>query len=149
VGLATAAAADESFRDWRLARAADEGDCLLVQSVLSRGSGTMLAQAVVQRQNGSAVLAVRVPTGAALADGIGYRVAGGEVVALQWVSCDPDLCLAVRTLSEDELGILLRGREMVLGFRPLSGSSPLHLPVSLMGLTAGWRALGRCGEDAS
>lgn len=139
--------ADEGFRDWRLVRAAEGGDCLLVQSVLSRATGTMLAQTVIQRQGDTAVLAVRVPTGAALSDGIGYRVGTADVVALDWVACDPDLCLAVRTLSSDELDALLRGREMVLGFRPLPGSLPLHLPVSLMGLTAGWRALAACTTE--
>lgn len=145
--LLTAARAGESYRDWQVVRAEEADDCLLVQSVLSRGTGTMLAQAVVQRQDDNAVLAVRVPTGAALADGIGYRVGAADIVPLVWVACDPDLCLAVRRLTEAELGALLRGREMVLGFRPRPGSSPLHLPVSLMGLTAGWRALGDCAGD--
>jgi invasion protein IalB len=138
----SAAAQAQPFRDWQVVEA--DGDCLLLQSLLSRTSGAMLAQVILQRDQGGTTLALRVPTGASLASGIGYRVGAGPLHELDWMHCDAALCLAVRPLSDDELRSILRGREMTVGFRPLPGSRPLNLPVSLMGVTAGWRALERC-----
>jgi len=140
--LCAGAAGAQTFRDWNLVQGG--GECLLVQSLVSRASGAMLAQVVLQRQGAGTTLALRVPTGASLASGIGYRVGAGPLHDLEWMRCDADLCLALRPLPEDELRAILRGREMWVGFRPLPESRPLNLPVSLMGVTAGWRALADC-----
>lgn len=140
--LCAGAAGAQTYRDWQVMRGG--GECLLVQSLVSRASGAMLAQVVLQRQGADATLALRVPTGVSLASGIGYRVGAGPLHDLDWMRCDAALCLALRLLPEDELRAILRGREMLVGFRPLPGSRPLNLPVSLMGVTAGWRALADC-----
>lgn len=107
----------------------------------------MLAQIVLQREGSGTTLAARVPTGASLVAGIGYRVDGGAVHTLDWMHCDAAYCLAVRPLSDPERSALLRGREMYLGFRPLPDSRALQLPVSLMGVTAGWNALDDCAPQ--
>jgi invasion protein IalB len=136
------AAVPQTFRDWQVVRGGDE--CLLKQSLLSRNSGAMFAQVVLQRQGAGATLALRVPTGASLSSGIGYRIGAGPLYMLDWINCNADLCLAIRSLPDEELRAILRGREMLVGFRPLPDSRPLNLPVSLMGVTAGWRALEDC-----
>ena len=136
-------AAAQEFRDWRLVKAT--GECLLVQSLVSRASGSLLVQVLLQREGGETTLALRVPTGVSLTSGIAYRVGAGPLRALEWIYCAADLCLATRPLPEDELRSLLRGTEMQVGFRPLPDSRPLNVPVSLIGLTAGWRALEGCG----
>lgn len=137
-------AAAERFRDWRLVAGEDGSDCLLIQALLSQRTGTMLAQVVLQTQGAEPILAFRVPTGASLVSGIGYRIDGGEARAAEWIFCDPELCLAVRGLAQSELAELQRGRELTLAFRPLRGSPALNLPVSLLGVSAGWQALLRC-----
>jgi len=137
-------AAAERFRDWRLVAGESGADCLLIQSLLSQRTGTMLAQVVLQAGDAGPILAFRVPTGASLVSGIGYRIDGGEARAAEWITCDPELCLAVRDLAPAELAQLQRGRELTLAFRPLRDSPALNLPVSLLGVSAGWRALLRC-----
>ena len=155
--LAGAAAASEAdghatHRDWTVMK--DEGSgCLVAQSVIGRRTGALLLQAVLDASaapDGSVVLAMRVPTGASLPDGIAYRHRASDAVAvgLEWQSCDPERCTAMGRLSQAEFGRLMRGREIIVGYRPLPESRLLNVPLSLMGLTAAWRQAQGCRADA-
>ena len=135
------------FRDWQKIENPTTGGCLLVQSVVTKTSGSLLAQIILQREAGAPVLAVRVPNGASLATGIAYRIDGaGAAVNLDWVSCDSKLCLARTSLDAAQFRALLNGRQLELGFRPLPTSRALVVPMSLLGVTAGWNALADCSD---
>lgn len=112
----------------------------------------MLLQAVFDadvENEGSVLLALRVPTGVSLADGIAYRHGAGDRVGigLEWQSCDPQRCAALARLSPAEFARLLRGREIIVGYRPLPDSRFLNVPLSLMGLTTAWRQKQACAGE--
>lgn len=137
----------EAFGDWVLVRAA--GVCQLRQTRLSAQSGAVLLEMLLLppgHGDGGALAGLRVPLGVSLPDGIAWRhpARPGEAIALAWQHCDPDLCLAAGAISGAELDRLKRGDRIEVGFRPLPSANPVRLPVSLRGVTAGWRALEAC-----
>lgn len=135
-------------RDWTVVGDGD-GGCLLTQSVYGKRTGALLVQAVLDDaggNDGAVVLALRVPTGVRLADGIAYRHSAGDRVGvgLEWQSCDAERCTAMARLSAAEFARLRRGSEIIVGYRPLPESRFLNVPLSLMGLTAAWRQKQAC-----
>lgn len=151
-GVATAAAEPEAeaatvHRDWSVARVGD-GGCLVMQQVHGRRTGALLVEVVLRPglDDESVVMALRVPTGAHLPDGIAYRHAASDrtAVGLEWQQCSSDRCTAIAAISADEFSRMLRGRDFVVGYRPLPQARMLNVPVSLLGLTVAWREMAAC-----
>ena len=133
------------YRDWQMARLSPESGCLLFQQVVSRRSGTRLAEILLQKVDGRPTLAVRVPNGAALDYPVTYTIDDRPGIRrMEWISCSAELCLASLDLPDGDLERLRKGLRMSLGYRPLPESRPLVLPVSLRGVSAGWAALEAC-----
>lgn len=135
-------------RDWSVVRVGD-GDCLATQQVHGRRTGALLVEAVLSQPvavGARVVLALRVPNGVHLPDGIAYRHAASDAVAVgfEWQQCTALRCTAVASISDIEFGRLLRGRQIVVGYRPLPDARLLNVPVSLLGLTAAWREVSAC-----
>ena len=148
LGLSVGAAlADqpERFGDWDLLRLPQAG-CQLTQTVISRRSGTRIAEIWLAGQpDGSSVLSARVPVGVSLPEGIAYRhPSARRAVPLTWQLCGPETCLAQARITEEETARLKRGSRIVLAFVPVRGSRPLQVAVSLRGVTAGLRAVAAC-----
>ena len=157
-GLAAAVLAGESlagteldrFGDWVLLRAAP-GVCQLRHTLLSATSGAVLLEMLLlppdpAHTDGGALVALRVPLGVSLPDGIAWRhpASPTEAVGLAWQHCDATLCLAAGRISAAELDRLRRGNHVEVGFRPLPDAAPIRMQVSLRGVTAGWQALTDC-----
>lgn len=136
-------------RDWTVVKL--DGGCLATQQVHGRRTGAMLLEAVFSPSggDGTVAMALRVPTGVHLPDGIAYRHAASDRVAvgLEWQQCTSSRCTAIALLSASEFGRMLRGREIIVGYRPLPRSRLLNLPLSLLGLTAAWRDVATCRPD--
>lgn len=163
----------ERFGDWMLLRA-EPGVCQIRHTLLSATSGAVLLEMLLlpaaapatrlseTSEDGSlnalraaqapdgALVALRVPLGVSLPDGIAYRHPGKEAAAigLAWQNCDPALCLAAGGISAAELDRLKRGNHVEVGFRPLPDAAPIRMQVSLQGVTAAWRAVERCAAAA-
>jgi len=144
---AVTAQTPQRFGDWSLVEFPDQS-CRLVQSVLSRRSGNVLAEVWLgSRVDETAVFSARVPVGVDLAAGIAYRHPNrSAAVPLIWQMCGPEKCLAQSQITEEETNRLRRGREVVLAFVPIRGSRPLRVAISLRGVTAGLRAQTTCGD---
>lgn len=148
-GGATAVEARALHRDWEVVRLPGGAGCAVAQAVIGRRTGVVLAQLFLQPgPERGATLIARVPNGVHLPDGLAYRHSGAArtAVGLAWQSCDAERCSASGLLSRAELGRLLRGREIILGYRPMRGSAALNVPVSLMGLSAAWTAALGCNR---
>jgi invasion protein IalB len=135
----------KAFRDWSLLLGSDGKSCLLAQTIRSKSSDTVLVQAILQASDSGSRLALRVPNGASLVSGIGYRVPTDNIIVpLDWVECSREFCLAQRTMTESEINALRRGRDIQVIYRPLPEAPSLAVPVSLLGFTAGMEALDQC-----
>ena len=128
--------------DWQVL-ALPEGGCAVGQIVQGRRTGVTLVEVLLSdagRGDGAVTMALRVPTGAFLSDGIAYRHEGaqGHAVALDWHSCDARRCTATGRLSGAEAARLRAGARITVGYRPLRDANLLNVPVSLRGLTRAW-----------
>ncbi|WP_165978775.1 invasion associated locus B family protein [Antarcticimicrobium luteum] len=145
-GAACAAAPDaRRFADWTLLEVPGQG-CVLQYRAVAPGSGLVLADLYLSPvAEGGAILSVRVPVGASIADRAVYRHLGaGRAVPLIWQTCNRQTCLAQVHVTEEEIGRLRAGRAIELAFVPVPGARRLSFPVSLMGVTAGLRAALAC-----
>ena len=150
------------FGDWVLL-SAGPGVCQLRHTLLSAQSGAVLLEMLLllpdpaetsasgitpdaDSPDTGALVALRVPLGVNLPDGIAWRhpATPAEAVGLEWQHCDAALCLAAGRISSAELGRLQRGNQIEVGFRPLPDAAPIRMQVSLRGVTAGWQALRGC-----
>jgi len=128
--------------DWQVL-ALPEGGCAVGQIVQGRRTGVTLLEVLISdagRGDGAAVIALRVPTGAFLPDGIAYRHEGAarHAVALEWQSCDARRCTATGRISAAEAARLRAGDRVIAGYRPLPDAPVLNVPLSLRGLTRAW-----------
>ncbi len=146
------------FGDWTLLQG-DEGLCHLRYSLHSAQSGALLLDMILRPpdstdtdppESAGAMVALLVPRGVSLRDGIAYRHPRRpeRAIGLAWQSCDRDLCLAAGPISAAELDRLRRGRFIEVAFMPLPDAMPIRIQVSLRGVTAGWRALAACQAQA-
>lgn len=144
--------------DWTLLQGAD-GLCQLRYSMHSARSGAVLLEMILRApdpdatgaEGEGAMVAVLVPRGASLRDTVAYRHPRqpDRAIGLAWQSCNVELCLAAGQISPEELDRLRRGNHVEVAFRPLPDAVPIRMQVSLRGVTAGWRALAACRNDAT
>ena len=141
--VAETAASSQAFRDWALTCPPAE-DCVLEQRLFLAGGDVaepvlrMAFQAIAERA--TPLVAIRVPLGVLVSPGLSLRVDQGEDQQIPLHHCRPEGCLALFPLEEDWRQALEAGRELQVGFRRLDGQT-MTLPVSLLGITAGLRAL--------
>lgn len=135
--------------EWQVLSLGSGEGCAVAAGVVGRHTGALLLQALATvAPGGGADLILRVPAGAYLPDGIAFRhpQPGGPVTGLVWQRCDARFCTATARLDKEDWGRLLRGREVIVGFRPLADSPVLNLPLGLSGLTAAWRRASTCTD---
>ena len=135
------------FADWTLLAAPGQG-CVLQYRAIAPEAGLVLADLYLSPvAEGGALLSVRVPVGASIADRAVYRHSGADrAVPLIWQTCNRDTCLAQVHVTEQELDRLRARRRIELAFVPTPGARRLSFPVSLMGVTAGFRAARACAS---
>jgi invasion protein IalB len=76
---------------------------------------------------------------------IAYAVDSGANVTLPVADCDNRLCLASAALDDDLLTKLRQGRHLTVRYR--AGGERYTVPVSLIGFTRAYEALGRLVAD--
>jgi len=144
-----------SFRDWTLAcRAAAVGqtDCVLSQVLVTSENQELVAEVTLAPaqsgdEKGAVVIVMRVPTGVVLRLRPEFVVLGQSGGAdLEWLTCDERYCTAARTLDADLVADLRRGVNARLGYRRMEEETPAIFDFSLLGVTAGLKALQEAAE---
>lgn len=137
---------EERMGNWtlRCISAADPATrrCEMVQVVGDTQSGRdVLAVAIGYPEGQPRPIAwIILPLGVLLPPGIGVKIDQGEVNGMPYRSCDTRGCATPWQLSEEDVGALKRGNELVVIFRDIEGKS-LGIPVSLSGFTAAFDKL--------
>ena len=134
------------YRDWTLAcraAAVGETDCALSQVLVTAGGNELVAEISLAPDEAAVVMVMRVPTGVVLRQPALARVVGQPaVIVLDWLTCDARYCTAAQTLKDEALAALLAGLRARLGYQRMGTETPSVFDVSLLGVTAGLRALG-------
>ncbi|CAN5676355.1 hypothetical protein BH23PSE1_BH23PSE1_13890 [soil metagenome] len=123
------------FEDWTL-RCAD--GCTLRTAVVSAGAPADLLEARLAAGRDHLVLATPLPL--YLPDPLELGLGEAAPRALPWLTCGPDGCEVRVPLDAALLADLRRERQAAVAFTLLDGTR-VRLEVSLMGFTAGERAL--------
>jgi invasion protein IalB len=106
------------------------------QAIFGKDAGERLMTVLVLKSTDAApVLRVTVPLGVNLENGLPLSVDGDAPVALVYVLCLKDGCLAQHELGPDLLDRMKKGTIANVTVTPLGGQ-PVTVPVSLSGFTA-------------
>ena len=140
----TGADTEKVYQDWAL-RCQDDGSCKLEQQVYVKGADKAPLVHVIfhsQSQSHDLVMLLLVPLGVMLSPGLQLQVDQGTPQTFPLHHCRSEGCLAIFQLSPELRQSLEAGREAKVGFHTLNGSS-IGVPVSLLGITAGLKALDK------
>jgi invasion protein IalB len=144
----------QAFRDWMVTcegqpddqPGADDGaapQCYIVQNIALKESGQRLLHVAVgyppQRERPAAI--ITLPLGIFLPAGIGLAVDDGEPLRVPVQHCLTVGCRALLALDENLVSQLKAGHQARITFQD-SSRREIGVPVSLLGFTAGLRALG-------
>ena len=146
--LASAHAKTQAFRDWAL-RCPEDSACILEQRVFLEGSGeTMLLHVAFQRPSGSSgiIAMVLAPLRLELAKGLRLRIDQGAEQSFTFHHCRAEGCLALVPVTAELRRTLERGRQARVTFTTIEGQS-LGIPLSLLGITKGLRALAKSSSS--
>jgi invasion protein IalB len=131
-----------SFQDWAL-RCPKPATCFLEQRIFLEGNDKApLTQVTFQvaEKTGTIIAIIRVPLETMLETGLDIRIDGGSPRRISFHHCRPEGCLALFPLGDDLRRMLEHGREARIGFELIDGRH-VGVPVSLLGITAGLKAL--------
>ena len=141
---ATAAEGTEvqAFRDWAL-RCPDGADCALEQRIFEPGGDTPLMSLLLQLAGAERQLmaAIRVPLSVVLPEGISLAVDDAAPERVPFHHCRTEGCFAIFPVPERLARRLRAGNVLTLSVQRVDGSR-ISVPASLLGITAGLRALG-------
>jgi invasion protein IalB len=130
------------YQDWAL-RCPESAPCVLEQRVFVEGAEQAPLLYIgfqgLERSSPLMVL-VRVPLNVLLAPGLQLKIEGNAPSTVPIHHCREQGCMALFPLSSDLRQALETGRKAQVSFHMLDGSR-IGVPVSLLGITAGLRAL--------
>jgi invasion protein IalB len=138
----------QAFRDWALRCPTGVG-CTLEQRIFVPGADTPLMLLSLQRAGAERRLmaAIRVPLNVVLPAGLAIAVDGDAPQKVPFHHCRDDGCYAIFPVPERLARRLRAGATATLTVQLLDGNS-LSLPASLLGVTAGLRALADAEQAA-
>ena len=140
LGLGAAPSGAQPYRDWQLDCDPD-GRCALVQQLVAPNGGVFLAELRFMPSSGGVILALRTPLGPFLPERPAALVGSASTLVFEWHSCDDRSCLALHRPDQATLDTLRRASRMTLAYRLAGSTEARRMDVSLMGVTAGLRAL--------
>ncbi|WP_416898819.1 MAG: invasion associated locus B family protein [Minwuia sp.] len=118
--------------------------CVLLQVATATENDKVSAAMTVARggEGGQQFVArFEVPIGVYLPGGLSLNIDGRDFGAIPYQTCYPDRCAAIAMLSEEHVTALKAGARAVLTLYA-NPKTPLTVPISLSGITAGMGALG-------
>ncbi|MFA5581402.1 MAG: invasion associated locus B family protein [Paracoccaceae bacterium] len=142
--------AQQTFDDWAIS-CAEPGGCRLAQTIMS-SERVWIATVLMHPRAPDQPLRqaeVFVPPGLHFPSGLYASLIGGELTPLraEWRQCSARACAGVITLDPAQESAWQRGRAVELRFRPGPGAPVAVAELSLMGVTAGLRALDALGAQ--
>jgi invasion protein IalB len=144
------AIADEVFQDWAL-RCPEKPGCFLDQRVFVKGqeqSPVLQAAFQLRGKRPQVIGMLRVPLGVLLPPGLELDIDGAKALRIAYSHCRTEGCIALFELTRDLRRRLERGREARVAFQTVEGKRS-ELPLSLMGITDGLKALDARPQPAS
>jgi invasion protein IalB len=138
----------QTFKDWAL-RCPPATECVLEQRVLLKDNeATPLLHLAFQYggQPRALTAILRIPLGVLLAPGVTLTIDARAPVPIPFNHCRPEGCLALAPVSDRLLAALRRGKTAQVSYR-LDDGRGLAVPLSLSGLNAGLRVLGKRPEQ--
>ena len=138
----------QSFRDWVL-RCPQTAACSLQQRLLVQESEDVLMMLALQLAGDDRRLmaAIRVPLGVVLPDGLAMEVDGHAPQRVPFHHCREEGCFAIFPVPGELAQRFRAGITLSLTVRLLDGGV-LRVPASLLGVTAGLRALDDADQAA-
>lgn len=144
------AIAQETFEDWAIS-CSDQGDCRLAQTIMSSERVWIATVLLHPRRPGQTLRQAEIflPPGLHFPSGLYASLSGGDQAPLraEWRQCSARACEGVITLDPAQEAAWQRGRAVELRFRPGSAAPVAVAELSLMGITAGLRALDALGAQ--
>lgn len=132
----------ETYGDWAL-QCPEAAPCFLMQRVLLKGKREQpLINFILQfsRKPSRLLIAIRIPLGVVLASGIELRVDKAKAGVYPYHHCRSEGCFAIFPVSRKLRRSLERGKRANVSYLLIDGKR-YSIPVSLIGITAGLRAL--------
>ena len=132
----------EGFADWAL-RCPEAAPCVLEQRLYVEGEGRepLLHVAFQQTDAGPGIAGLaRLPLGVLLPSGVAIAITGREPERLGFHHCRQEGCVVVFELSQSLRRAFERAKTAEVTFTTAEGRT-VGLPLSLMGISAGLRAL--------
>lgn len=140
-GAGAAGSEVRAFRDWAL-RCGPQGECLLEQRILVQDRKDPLMHVSLQYAgpNRQLMAAVRVPLGVVLPEGLAVAVDDDAPRKVPFHHCRGDGCYAIFPMPERLAARFRAGLGATLTVHLVEGKT-VSVPLSLMGVTAGLKAL--------
>lgn len=141
-GTPSAQEKDQEYQDWAM-RCPEKEPCVLEQRVFVEGmeQGPLVHVAFqVLKQSSELLVVLRVPLNVLLAPGLQLKVGQRTPQTLPFHHCRAEGCVSLFVLTPELRRSLVAGREAQLSFHMLDGRR-VGVPVSLLGVTAGLKAL--------
>ena len=146
--LAAAAKSGDTFKDWTVqcesARKGTAETCYIFQNLrMKKGEKQLLHMAVgYLAKSGDPAAFLTLPLGVSLPGGVSLSVDDGPPKRFRFERCETNGCLAPLMLNEELIRSLKAGRQARIAFFD-SARRQISVPVSLLGFTAGFNALGK------
>lgn len=140
----------KDFRDWRMKCLSDGARemCSIFQNNVAKAKNSdekifaLLARMTLVAKDGETIphLSLVAPLGVWLPGGISFRFDDGKTITAPFLQCGPDGCITDLAVSDDFLPTVKKSRTMHVTYT-LPNQQPVTIDVSMMGVTAGLKAL--------
>ena len=115
-------------------------ECFISQFSVSKQANVRGLMTIVKDGKGYGVR-FEVPIGVYLPTGLALTIDGKDFGTTLFERCFPDRCVAFVDLRQETVAMLKKGKVATLIVHS-APKQPIYLPISLKGVTAGFRALG-------
>lgn len=129
-------------QDWQiLCETTPEGEtCFVTQAAVDQ-SGEPVMQIMLGRLQGENVMVIYLPLGIDLRPGMLFQVGDTLRREFPFQTCLPNGCRVVARVDAEMLSAMRSGNRFLVGVKPLESDSVVAIEGSLMGFTAGFRAV--------
>lgn len=115
-------------------------DCAIEQQAVVTETGQLLTKFTVRvpAETRKPVMMVRAPLGPFIPAGITLDIDDGNVLKLDFQTCDANGCYAGGPVSDELLQAMLRGSKLNITIQAMN-EQPVKVPMELTGFTAAYR----------
>lgn len=135
---------EQRFKNWTVncyAQATiNKTNCLLMQTIVLKETNSRLIQIAMVKQKQEISGRITVPLGVFLPNGVELQIDKGEASRFPLIHCDQQGCHTTIRIKPEFLQSLKAGNQLKVTFSDITQRS-IGVPVSLLGFTAGFKAL--------